>query len=63
MADKKTTCILCNGSGQVSYFKGVSRFLLSEEDCPECGGTGFVFADEKKRSPDNKISAKKCSQE
>ncbi len=61
MTDKKTTCILCNGSGQISYFKGVSRFLLSEEECPECGGTGFIFVDEKEKkqkAPDNKISTK-----
>ncbi|MEN8189774.1 MAG: HU family DNA-binding protein [Thermodesulfobacteriota bacterium] len=35
-------CAFCNGSGQISYFKGVSRFLLSEEECPECGGTGIA---------------------
>lgn len=39
----KSPCQTCNGTGQVSFFKGVSRFLLSEEECPECGGVGFVF--------------------
>jgi ssDNA-binding Zn-finger/Zn-ribbon topoisomerase 1 len=34
-------CPACGGSGQVSYFKGVSRFLLSCEECPECAGLGF----------------------
>lgn len=47
MAQKKTinrkTCPSCDGSGQISYFKGVSRFLLSVEECPECGGLGFVI--------------------
>ena len=39
----KKTCEICDGSGQISFFKGVSRFLLSWEDCPECGGMGFVY--------------------
>ncbi|NTV13653.1 MAG: hypothetical protein HGA96_06965 [Desulfobulbaceae bacterium] len=34
-------CPGCGGSGQVSFFKGVSRFLLSCEECPECAGLGF----------------------
>jgi hypothetical protein len=34
-------CPGCCGSGQISYFKGVSRFLLSCEECPECAGLGF----------------------
>jgi len=38
----KKECPSCGGSGQISYFKGVSRFLLSNEDCPECSGLGFI---------------------
>jgi ssDNA-binding Zn-finger/Zn-ribbon topoisomerase 1 len=34
-------CPGCGGTGQVSYFKGVSRFLLSCEECPECAGLGI----------------------
>ena len=34
-------CPGCGGTGQVSYFQGVSRFLLSSEECPECAGLGF----------------------
>jgi len=37
----KKPCETCAGSGQISYFKGVSRFLLSWEECPECSGTGY----------------------
>jgi len=33
-------CPSCGGSGQISYFKGVSRFLLTCEECPECAGLG-----------------------
>ncbi|MBB5347473.1 hypothetical protein JWG42_05735 [Desulfoprunum benzoelyticum] len=39
-------CPLCNGCGQISSFKGVSRFLLTTEECPACGGTGLDLDDE-----------------
>ena len=39
----KKTCEICNGSGQLSSFKGVSRFLLSWEECPQCSGLGYVI--------------------
>ena len=42
--EQKKECNYCGGTGQVSYFKGVSRFLLSTEECDECAGTGFPFA-------------------
>ena len=48
----KKKCEFCNGTGQTSYFKGVSRFLLSVEECLECAGLGFVVvpdADDKKK--------------
>ena len=57
----KKTCEICDGTGQVSYFKGVSRFLLSWEDCPECNGSGIqVVADEVADSGDREeqISSK-----
>jgi len=38
--DQETICPVCGGSGQVSFFKGESRFLLSVEECSECAGTG-----------------------
>ena len=39
--EQKKICGICGGTGQLSYFKGVSRFLLSTEECEECAGTGF----------------------
>jgi len=41
--EKKEMCDICGGTGQVSYFKGVSRFLLSNEECEECVGTGYIL--------------------
>ncbi len=38
----KKTCEICEGSGQVSFFGGVSRFVITWEDCPQCCGAGFV---------------------
>jgi len=49
----KKTCEFCSGSGQVSFFKGVSRFLMSVEECPHCGGTGMQL-DDKDTSPTKK---------
>lgn len=42
----KKICEICNGSGQLSSFKGVSRFLLSWEECPECAGLGYIMVPE-----------------
>jgi hypothetical protein len=39
--DQKKLCVFCGGSGQLSFFKGVSRFLLSTEECSECAGSGY----------------------
>ena len=56
--EQKEICDICGGTGQVSYFKGVSRFLLSTEECSECAGTGYQLgiSDEKKT---NKEGTKK----
>jgi DnaJ-class molecular chaperone len=43
--ERKILCRGCGGSGQISFFKGVSRFLLSSEECPECSGLGYLFTD------------------
>lgn len=44
--EQKKTCDICGGSGQLSFFKGVSRFLLSTEECSECAGTGYELQGE-----------------
>ena len=44
---EKKICDVCGGSGMVSYFKGVSRFLLSNDECPACCGLGYELTVEK----------------
>lgn len=38
----RKTCGTCGGSGQISFFRGVSRFVMDWDECPECNGTGHV---------------------
>ena len=56
MADKarKKICGICGGSGQVSFFRGVSRFLLSTEECETCAGTGLQLAPVDSREENNR---------
>jgi hypothetical protein len=56
---QKTICDVCEGSGQVCSFKGVSRFAMSWEDCPICGGIGFLVST---RDPDEKTPKAKNDQ-
>lgn len=46
---KDTVCSACGGSGQVSFFKGESRFLLSTEECPLCFGFGYPLDSQESR--------------
>lgn len=39
-------CPACGGSGQLNFFKGESRFLLSAEECPVCCGFGYMQEEE-----------------
>lgn len=39
---RKIPCDGCGGSGQISFFRGVSRFVMDWDDCPDCLGTGYV---------------------
>ncbi|MCK5341291.1 MAG: hypothetical protein KAJ60_09470 [Desulfobulbaceae bacterium] len=63
----KEACEVCGGSGQISFFKGVSRFLLSCEECPECAGLGYKLpadeeAEKKQKKKGRKRSRKKGKQ-
>jgi DnaJ-class molecular chaperone len=37
-------CEICHGEGEISSFKGESRFILTREECPACSGTGLESA-------------------
>ena len=43
-------CDLCGGTGELPYFRGKSRFLLSRRGCPVCDGQGVVTGDDQRRS-------------
>lgn len=45
-------CPSCGGSGQISFFQGASRFLLSSEECPECFGLGYLLPSPKAAAAD-----------
>jgi DnaJ-class molecular chaperone len=53
-----TTCPGCGGSGQISFFQGESRFLLTMEECPECNGTGMLVRSEPTRKSKKKKQIK-----
>jgi len=57
--DSSKTCPVCGGIGRVSFFKGVSRFLLSTEECQECAGTGCQLESEKDQREKQKPTKKK----
>lgn len=38
--NEKRVCATCGGIGQIAFFQGESRFLLSQEECPACLGIG-----------------------
>ncbi len=46
--ENHTPCDICQGTGEVSYFKGESRFLLSHDPCPACNGSGIRVPDGEK---------------
>lgn len=58
----REVCPGCGGTGQRSYFKGVSRFLLSCEECPECAGLGFRLDPEAVENPGESGSSQKKAQ-
>ncbi|RJX22036.1 MAG: hypothetical protein C4563_04020 [Desulfobulbus sp.] len=46
----KKPCATCGGTGQIGFFQGESRFLLTWEECPRCLGTGLREAPEEGRT-------------
>ncbi|MDJ0624610.1 MAG: hypothetical protein QNJ17_16725 [Desulfocapsaceae bacterium] len=39
--DMDDVCDICGGTGQIGIFRGLSRFIMTYEECPECYGTGM----------------------
>jgi DnaJ-class molecular chaperone len=50
-------CPSCGGSGQIQFFQGESRFLLTVEECPECCGTGYIVNSDKSSGLENRKEA------
>jgi hypothetical protein len=51
--ENEQPCPACGGSGQLNFFKGESRFLLTVEECPLCCGTGLAPAEEEQNEARN----------
>jgi len=52
-------CETCGGSGQIGMFRGVSRFVISWEECPDCIGTGLLDSDKlQENNPPQKVDNK-----
>jgi len=51
--NKQSPCPTCGGTGQISFFQGESRFLLTDEECPACSGLGYIL-EEKDTNPQHK---------
>ncbi|NLZ18446.1 MAG: hypothetical protein GX087_12095 [Desulfobulbaceae bacterium] len=39
----RPVCPSCGGSGEIAFFGGESRFLLTREECPLCSGLGYIL--------------------
>lgn len=52
--EQPSPCPACSGTGQINFFKGESRFLLSAEECPACCGFGYVQEEERAGSREKK---------
>ena len=46
MPEEKKVCPTCGGSGEIGYFAGESRFFITQEECPNCCGIGYIVDEE-----------------
>jgi len=51
--ENQSPCPTCGGTGQISFFKGESRFLLTDEECPACSGLGYLIDKDDRDSQEN----------
>ncbi|WP_163335907.1 hypothetical protein [Desulfopila sp. IMCC35008] len=54
---EQTPCPSCGGSGQLGSFGGVSRFVISWDECDECCGTGFILPDTDTNETDSSVDS------
>ena len=43
---QRPVCPNCGGTGNLSTFRGESRFMFTHEECPFCFGFGYVPEEE-----------------
>jgi len=55
--EQKRICEICGGTGQVSFFQGVSRFLLSTDECDACAGTGLLLRQDRDEAEKDSLPA------
>ncbi len=51
--EQKKVCDTCGGTGDIGFFQGESRFMLTREECPACCGLGHILLDDKTETTDN----------
>lgn len=49
----KKECEACGGSGQIGYFQGESRFIITWDECLECNGTGIMEHGDEVKVPES----------
>ncbi len=55
----KKVCDSCGGSGQIGFFQGESRFVISWDECLECNGTGMQDDENNEKSNNSSPSGEK----
>lgn len=45
MDQPRRVCNTCGGSGEIGFFQGESRFVITREECPACCGFGYILDD------------------
>ncbi len=55
----KKVCDSCGGSGQIGFFQGESRFVISWDECLECNGTGMQDDENSEKNDDTSSNREK----
>lgn len=46
-------CASCGGTGQLGHFQGISRFIITWEECSDCLGSGIAAVTEQEKKEKN----------